>query len=273
MPDNIDLSTMDSIPVRVGGYQRLRRHWVSPTCGFWDGIWSVTDAQAHWKAAEAGSLGEYERLYLKHFPKGSRVLEAGCGLGQIVVALRARGIEAEGLDYAESTIRALTARFPAVPFHLGDIRGLPFKDQSFDGLVSLGVIEHFCEGQHQILSEAARVLRKGGVLLVSVPFLNEYRLSKIRRGQYQTGTAMPFFEDCFTKQELTSLLSQAGFEVLGFKASNPVMTFVQESRLRWAYRVLEGTHYPRSIVDRVLRLFLREEVYGHMIVASAVRRR
>lgn len=177
------------------------------------------------------------------------------------------------MDYADETIRELNTRFPAIPFHLGDVRTLPFADRSFDGMISLGVIEHFCNGQRQILSEAGRVLRGGAVLLVSVPFLNQYRLKKIQRGEYKTHTTKPFFEDCFTKEELTCLLTEAGFDLMGFRASNPVMTFVQESRLRSAYRIVEDTRYPRSLVDRGLRLLLSEEHYGHMVVASAIKRR
>ncbi len=57
----------------------------------------------------------------------------------------------------------------------GDIRDLPTPDGFFDGYLSFGVIEHFPQGQEQILAEAARVVRPGGLLLLSVPALNGYR--------------------------------------------------------------------------------------------------
>jgi hypothetical protein len=47
------------------------------------------------------------------------------------------------------------------------------------------------------------------------------------------------------------------------------MTFVQESPLRPAYRLLEGTRYPRSAVDRTLHKVLPRKYFGHMILVVA----
>jgi ubiquinone/menaquinone biosynthesis C-methylase UbiE len=170
MKDQIDLSEMHSVPV-VGpnGFQRLRRYWKEPSGEMWDEIWSKTDAESYWKNSLKGDLlQEYKKTFLKYLKKGSKVLEAGCGVGQVVLAMRSRGYDCVGLDYAEKIINILNNKFPEVPFHKGDIRELPYENYTFDGYISLGVIEHFTEGQDLMLNEAARILR------VAVLFLFQY---------------------------------------------------------------------------------------------------
>ncbi|MCA9119930.1 MAG: methyltransferase domain-containing protein [Planctomycetaceae bacterium] len=267
MPDQIDLSLMDSIPIVPNGFLRLRRHWKAPTDGFWDQIWDGTSAKDYWKDALEGRLTrDYETLFKNYVKKGAKVLEAGCGVGQVVLALRARGYDCWGLDYAEKTINSLTDIFPDTPFVHGDIRELPFEDESFDVYVSLGVIEHFTSGQSQILAEAARVLRPNGVILISVPALNSYRKMRIRYKTYREKSALPFFEDCYSREELESLLEDAGFHCKHHTYLNTPMTAMQESPFRRLYRLVEDRRRFRGPIDRCLRWTLPKSWFGHMLM-------
>ena len=47
-----------------------------------------------------GQLGMYKALFCRFLPKTGRILEAGCGLGQYVVALEERGYTVDGVDLA-----------------------------------------------------------------------------------------------------------------------------------------------------------------------------
>lgn len=270
MPDQIDLSRMQSIPVMgPNGYMQLHRYWKEPDNTMWDGIWKNTPSTDYWRNALSGHLAkDYERLFLKYLPKGAKILEAGCGVGQVALALRSRGFDCFGLDYAKNTISMLNEKFPEVPFHQGDIRCLPYPDAFFDSYISLGVIEHFTEGQDQMLQEAARVVKPGGWIFISVPALNEFRKLKGKLGLYDTSAMEPFFEACYTVEELEALLHNAGFTPVERSFQNSVMTFVQETPIRPLYRLIEDVRYVRGAVDRLLALVLPKSWFGHMVMAA-----
>lgn len=273
MPDQIDLSKMQSVPV-VGpfGFLRLHRYWQEPDGAMWDEIWDNTSSKKYWKNAIDGQLGaEYSSPFFRYLPKGAKVLEAGCGLGQVVLALRAHGYDCHGLDYAEKTINLLQKEFPEVPFCQGDIRELPYEAGSFDGYISLGVMEHFTEGQDNMLAEAARVVRPGGWIFLSVPALNGWRKLRCRLGMYDKVGTAPFFESCLSVDEMEMLLKKSGFEPVEHAYFNTPMTFVQETFLRSLYLQIEDSRYIRGAVDRVLKLILPKSVFGHMVMIAARR--
>ena len=186
MADQIDLSQVDSVGVEVNGHLGIRRYWQAPTDNYWDDLWGHTPSKDYWGNAMTDFLPRVVgELITLHMPEGGRILEAGCGVGHLVIGLRQRGYDCHGLDYAVHTINLLKERFPEVPFELGDIRSLPYASSFFNAYISLGVIEHFKEGQGQMLAEAARVLKPGGKILISVPAVNAYRLLRYKAGLYK----------------------------------------------------------------------------------------
>lgn len=67
---------------------------------------------------------------------------------------------------------------------LGDVRAMPFDTASFDGYWSLGVIERLYEGYEGVARGMHRVLRPGGRLFLSFPYLNPLRRTMIRMRNY-----------------------------------------------------------------------------------------
>jgi len=57
----------------------------------------------------------------------------------------------------------------------GDMRDMPFDDGEFGAIVSLGAVEHSGEGPMCSLHEFRRVLRPGGIAIITVPFLGPVR--------------------------------------------------------------------------------------------------
>lgn len=99
---------------------------------------------------------------------GDRVLDLGCGRGEVVAELRRQGIDAVALDYAEAAVvlagRRLGAHAPVVR---ADGTRLPFRDASFDRILMGDVIEHLPWGFGvATLREVGRVLKVGGRALV-----------------------------------------------------------------------------------------------------------
>jgi ubiquinone/menaquinone biosynthesis C-methylase UbiE len=160
-------------------------------------------------AASASSRGRQvgkivaEGLIKGGFTKG-RILDAGCGAGDLAIEL-ARGIpEAEvvGLDLSEPLLElarpssaeaSLTGR---ISFEKGDVQKMPFKDGWFDVVVSLNTF-HVVKDPIAMLNEIERVLSPGGRLL----------LSDIKRSWL--GLFMPMLKTAYTPKEAQELLKQS----------------------------------------------------------------
>jgi len=105
-------------------------------------------------------------------PDGARVLEVGCGPGQLSIRLsREYGLDVSGLDLDPAMIeraranadRASHERRPS--FLVGDVASMPFPDGSFDLVVSTMSMHHWADPAAG-LTEIARVLRPGARALV-----------------------------------------------------------------------------------------------------------
>jgi SAM-dependent methyltransferase len=107
------------------------------------------------------------RAVLGWLPAG-RVLEAGAGEGYGAALLTAAGRPVVALDYDPAAIRHLGRTYPAVRPVRGNVVTLPFRDGAFDAVVSMQVVEHLWD-QPGYVAECARVLRPGGLLVVSTP--------------------------------------------------------------------------------------------------------
>jgi SAM-dependent methyltransferase len=201
--------------IRLGGYRRLV--WVrqKATPQFWD---------SHWESLSLSGLiddARNDRVLLPVFKKfllktGGLILEGGCGLGQWVCALRGLGYDCVGLESASKTVYTAKGESSEMPIMVGSVLRIPFADQSLSGYISLGVAEHFLAGPTHLLAEASRVLRPGGVLLISVPYLNLIRQLKATLGKYPAVGNLDkvrenFYQFAFTVGEFEQMLAAYGF--------------------------------------------------------------
>lgn len=184
------------------------------------------DWQAHWQgrsiesllaAFSGGRLGEMTRL-LPHLPKDGPILEAGCGMGQLVYALDELGYDIEGVDYAVETVDAVRAAAPNLKIRVGDIYNLDVPDGHYAGYISIGVFEHHPESPAAGLEETRRVLRPGGVALIALPHLNRERarwLDKVP--QVALGARhrdFDFYQYYYPEAEIRKHLEAVGLELV-----------------------------------------------------------
>lgn len=99
-------------------------------------------------------------------PKNGRVLDVGCGVGQVVGALTRDGVEAYGVDVSEPNMAR--ARQFSDRCQLYDGSRLPFPDGHFACVGSLNVLEHVDQPE-AFLQELVRVTQKGGRIVISSP--------------------------------------------------------------------------------------------------------
>jgi ubiquinone/menaquinone biosynthesis C-methylase UbiE len=105
-------------------------------------------------------------------PPPARILDFGCGTGDIAAAMDRMGYEVTGCDIAEPMIEIARSSHSGMPTKWiclkPDWEALPFADCSFDGVVASSVFEYLVDVQ-RVAAELSRVLRPGGVLLLTVP--------------------------------------------------------------------------------------------------------
>src|SRR2546422_11117022 len=138
---------------------------------FWSEHWGGHSVSELLALARRSPLTD---LITAALPRGARVLEAGCGLGQYVLLLRERGWPVVGVDWSVEAL-GKCRRFAQAPLAAMELRSLGLRDAAVSAYVSLGVVEHDPAGPDAILSEARRVLSPRGTLVVSVPYFNGAR--------------------------------------------------------------------------------------------------
>jgi SAM-dependent methyltransferase len=118
--------------------------------------------------------GEHAARYLFALPSvaGKMVLDIACGTGYGIAILKTRAKHVVGVDVDQGALdEAKGEASPTASVSFGDGLALPFADESFDVVTSFETLEHL----HQriaFLSELKRVLRSGGLLILSTPNAN-----------------------------------------------------------------------------------------------------
>lgn len=160
------------------------------------------------------------RNLLPEFTAGMRVLEVGCGRSEFARQLSDLGFEVVVTDLSPSNIEfAKSVGFEAYQVDLNLGLG-EFKDQSFDAVVILDVIEHVIQVEF-LLEEIFRVLKQNGFLILSTPnfVFFENRLRILFGGlSIDEGYHFRFF----TVKSLTKQLKNAGFAIEAWKFLMPV---------------------------------------------------
>jgi SAM-dependent methyltransferase len=119
-------------------------------------------------------LAQFEQCLAHHVPAGGRVLDLGCGTGDVARAADAAGLRVTACDISPEMLRRATSggRGGAVDWVALEPqwRTLPFEPATFDAVVAASVLE-YVDQPLAVLTECARVLRPSGVMLCTVPDL------------------------------------------------------------------------------------------------------
>lgn len=167
--------------------------------------------------------------------RGRRILSVGCGPASgltWLVPFAGAGGTVVGLDLEPLHARDLPAQ---VGFVVGSLTEAPFADGAFDVVLALDVLEHL-EDDARGLSEAARLVRPGGLLLLTVP-----ALPSLWGGQ----DVVSHHLRRYTKGTLTGLFRRTGLE--GFRVSYfNTLLFPLAAAVRWSRRALGQADRARS---------------------------
>ena len=154
------------------------------------------------------------RMFLETFGKikGKKILDIGCGSGRNMKWLESVGATVTGVDLSPELVKA--TRKLGLDVVEGDATKLPFKDNTFDVVYSLGVVEHF-EETEKAVKEHVRVCKKGGTIAVVVPnklspFFFIEPLYHLLQGTNKYG--MQANGKKFSKRKLMEMLENAGMK-------------------------------------------------------------
>jgi len=137
---------------------------MSPSGDYHEALWEGVP-----EGSEPPDLDLRCAFLLEHVQAGERVLDVGCGEGRFAVELVRAGAEVVGIDVAAEPLRRARERHPELDLRLLPVAGpWPLPDASFDAIWAGEVIEHVADTAGW-LSELRRVLRSGGLLLLSTP--------------------------------------------------------------------------------------------------------
>jgi SAM-dependent methyltransferase len=183
----------------------------------WENIWDNASVERELETMRYARAQEAVAIYVAYLPQNDVILEAGSGLSAAVITLRAMGYNVVGLDYAENALHISHDYDASLPLLAGDVHALPHAENSLGAYLSFGVLEHFEQGMSPALAEAHRVLKPGGVLVLTIPYPNiVHQLIEWRRKQQKVSILNDdsFYESTYTRAALCANVEKAGFTIV-----------------------------------------------------------
>ncbi len=186
--------------------------------------------------------------------KGQKLLEVGCGRGDFLNGFSKLGLDCYGVDLQPDVAKK---QFPLLDVKSCDLENqqLPFEDNSIDIIYSKSVLEHL-HAPDKYLSDAYRVLKKGGIILTLVPdWESNYKI---------------YFDDFthrtpFTRVSLQDILNMTGFQSIEVKKFRQLPVVWKYPALNYFCRVI-SPFIPVRTKNKFLR-WSREL----MLLSSAVK--
>lgn len=182
----------------------------------WGNVWKIEKSVREINK----SAGHYKKLQniLSKYSPGSKVLDAGSGLGKWVFDWQRQGYQAYGIDIVSDAIKRCQEYAKqnnlGCQFLKGDVRNMPFSDNFFEVIVSFGTIEHFQEVLVAV-KEFYRTLKKGGTCFITTPNTYSFHgliglpiLNLLKRPEI----GYRGWETTYTPKELSKIMAGAGFD-------------------------------------------------------------
>jgi len=170
---------------------------------------------------EGNDTKEWDRKYAewldkRYLTKGQKVLELGCGRGEVIKRLNELGYIAEGCDYPEVNLE----------------KPIPFNSNEYDVIICKNVIEHLRD-IFTITKEIYRVLKVGGIAIIQTGDSSRDLVGWL---QDPTHTTM------FTQRRLKNLFLMTNFKLIKIKSFRNIPYI-----WRWTTRAFDFTWYPTAI--------------------------
>ncbi|MEM9450061.1 MAG: class I SAM-dependent methyltransferase [Cyanobacteria bacterium P01_E01_bin.6] len=196
----------------------LDRWKTSPSIDTLRALYDASADQWHDNLARLGQIHDYQLLFesqavrdcLSHLDQTSHILDCGVGTGAFSLALLEsvdQPVHVSGVDISNPMLthaqQILENRCTTLDLRWGDIRRLPFADESFDAVIFAHVLEHMAEPV-ETLREIVRVLKPDAPLIASVT----------RKGLGQVLMSLRWQHRGYASHQLDSFLRASGLEAV-----------------------------------------------------------
>ncbi|MCX5709104.1 MAG: class I SAM-dependent methyltransferase, partial [Candidatus Omnitrophica bacterium] len=161
--------------------------------------------------------------YLSEMLERSRgkVLDLGCGFGDILEDLTRKGCDSFGVETNPPAVEACLKK--GLKVSCTSLEEAHFPNDYFDTVILCHVIEHLPYPQ-EALKEIYRILKPGGLVLVYCPNAGSYLAEFF--GKYWQGWAVPLHLYHFTGRTIKDLAGRAGFKISGIRTVTPEYLFL-----------------------------------------------
>jgi SAM-dependent methyltransferase len=183
------------------------------------------------------------------FIRGGKVLDVGCGSGQLLAQLQRLGWDVTGIE-PDPRSAAAAARLLGRPVLVGGIGEVDLPDNHFDAIVLSHVIEHLVDPL-AALGHCARALKPGGRIVITTPNTNSFGRRIFKRDWLHWDVPRHIF--IYDANSLRALAEKAGLRV------SSVRSLARKARWAWrASRMIQKAvpptddHMPSTRADRAL---------------------
>jgi glycosyltransferase involved in cell wall biosynthesis/2-polyprenyl-3-methyl-5-hydroxy-6-metoxy-1,4-benzoquinol methylase len=208
------------------------------------------------------------RLYFSeiqryHGPGRGRLLEVGCGAGDLLALAEADGWQVTGIDYSAAACERARRRLKTGEVRQGELSGAVLPDNQFDLCVVSDVLDHV-RSPLAFLAEVHRVLKPGGTLFIATPAIDSWSAKVMRQRWMEFKSEHLTY---FDRQTIQTALIKSGFHEIIVQAGWKILTFdyvrlhFERFRVPWITPAL-------SLLSRVLPAAMRRQ--RHRIVASGM---
>lgn len=208
----------------------------------WDKLWwqgtidTITDRDILYMVDEIKL--EYTLPLLRTLAGEISTLEVGSGSGRLSCFLASKDYQTTCLDYSRNALRVASNNYRLMEnegnFILADAESLPFKNGSFDVVLSTGLLEHFPDPQ-VVVSEMARILKTDGYFISDIVprklfslYRSLYRIIHIIKiitsinFYKKAGQQEAIYEGSPSKRDIKNWLEYAGLQNINIFAAGVV---------------------------------------------------
>jgi SAM-dependent methyltransferase len=208
----------------------------------WDSYWATDVHGSHRAYAVLASI--YRRVFIctrlawwlkKTFPRGARLLHAGCGSGEVDSLVREH-FRITGLDISPGALKRYRSNNPDAEQTIhADLMNLRDVPGNYDGVYSLGVLEHFTPDEIRLILDNMRlVLRPGGKMVAFWPLASAPSVKALglwhrllnKRGERAIELHPPEITLIRSRSQVEEIICSAGWQLTSYSVS-PSDLFIQ----------------------------------------------
>jgi len=164
-------------------------------------------------------IGERVEIATRYVKKCNRLLDVGCGEGDIAYFLKGKASKIYGIDNSKASLERANEKGIITKYSDLNQGKIPFQDSYFDVITCLDVIEHI-KDPINLIAEIRRVLKNGGHIILSAPNIrfSNHLFKLVIRGHFPTTSEdKSAYEGghihYFTFSDLRGILEKGGFRI------------------------------------------------------------